>query len=151
MYAIYNSITGTSLRRILLFLMNGLFILLLAVLGGQKTQEKIPRQARTQFQNMWKEERAKRISQATKAIGISFAATYVFGLVGLAGHYNWTAGSIAAYSPLFFNLSLASAAFTWHYHAERKSLIKKKRLSEDEIHIAYMKMKNTQQFQTNYV
>ena len=71
-------------------------------------------------------------------MGLSFVATYAFGLVGLAGHFNWIHNSIAAYSPLFFNLSLGGAALTWHYYDERTNLIKKKKLSKDEIHQAYM-------------
>lgn len=151
MYAICNSITGTFLKRIFLFLISSVFIFPLASMGSEKARIKVPKEARIQFQKMWKEERAKRIPQATRAMGLSFAATYIFSLVGLAGHYNWTSDSIAAYSPLFFNLSVASAGLTWHYYSERKSLIKKTKLSEDEIYATYIKMKTAQQFQANQV
>lgn len=129
---------GTFLNRIFLLLTNCLFIIHVAANGNEKARVKVPQEVRTQFQKMWKQERAEKISQATAYLGISFAASYAFGLMGLAGYYNWTNTSFDAYCPLFFNISLAGAALTWHYRNERNSLISKKRLSKDEIHAIYV-------------
>lgn len=114
-------------------------------------RETVPEAVRKILENAWKEERKERIKNTTTALGFSFAATYVFGLVGLAGYFNWVDYSIASYSKFFFNASLFGAAATWHYHNERNALIKKKSLSEQEIYETYMKMKAAKQFQANQV
>ncbi len=100
---------------------------------------------------MWKEERAEKIYCATAYLGISCAASYAFGLMGLAGYYNWTNTTFDAYCPLFFNISLAGAALTWHYYAERNNLIKKKRLSGDEIHAIYVASARVHKQRMNHV
>lgn len=126
------------MKHIFILLLGCVFLFPFAAIANEKPRLKVPQEVRTQFQKMWKQERAEKISQATAYLGISFAASYAFGLMGLAGYYNWTNTSFDAYCPLFFHISLAGAALTWHYRNERNSLISKKRLSEDEIHAIYV-------------
>lgn len=126
------------MKHIVILVLSYVFLFPFAARAGENPRSKVPQEARTQFQKMWKEERSEKMYRATAYLGISCAASYAFGLMGLAGYYNWTNTSIDACSPLFFNISLVSAVLTWHYYAERNNLIKKKRLSEDEIHAIYV-------------
>ena len=122
-----------------------------AMESRKKNVANIPHQLRTTLQRAWAQERKERISRTTKALGLSFATSYVFGLLGVAGYFNWASESVASYSKFFFDVSIFSAAATWHYHNERTILIKKERLSERELQDTFDKMQAAKKFQANQV
>jgi hypothetical protein len=137
--------------RYLFLLSCALFVPITAMESKKKNVANIPEQARATLQRVWAEERQERMSRATKALGLSFATTYVFGLLGVAGHFNWINESMASYSKLFFKVSMVGAAATWHFHNERTSLIKKKYLSECELQDTFDKMQAAKKFQAGQV
>lgn len=135
--------------------MSSILLLQVALLEGRNEMNgakiKIPKEFRATMQRAWNDERKERIGNCIFPIRISLAATYILGAVGIAGYFNWANESIASYSKLFFNASLLSAVVAGRYHHERKELIRKKRLSEDEIYDAFISMQAAKKVQKYHV
>lgn len=63
----------------------------------------------------------------------AFAATYLFGGLAVAGYYEGTDHGFAAYSNLFFRVSLLSASLAMHAGQQRDFYIRKKHLTSKEL------------------
>ncbi|CAN5210399.1 hypothetical protein BH09DEP1_BH09DEP1_1360 [soil metagenome] len=111
----------------------------------------IPASVREAIEHAWADARKEKIASHTTAFRLSLSATYFFGMIGVAGYFNVVNESVSSYSQLFLNASLLSGAFAGYHYTERKEVIQKKRMGEQEIEEAFITMQMAKQFQMNQV